>query len=45
MYFIHGMYKELNMIIILMIKEKEKIHPIIIYFVKMINSPKPTEPN
>ena len=41
MYFIDGMYKELNKIIILMMKEKEKLHPIIIYYEKIINSPKP----
>ena len=45
MYFIHDMYKELNIIIILMMKEKEKLHPIIIYYVKIINSPKPKKSN
>ena len=45
MYFIHGMYIELNIIIILMIKEKEKLHPIIIYYVKIINIPKDTKSN
>ena len=40
MYFIHGIYKELNIVIILMMKEKEMLHPIIIYYVKVINSPK-----
>ena len=45
MYFIHGMYKELNILIILMMKEKEKLHPIIIYYVKIINSPKPKKSN
>ena len=40
MYFIYGIYKELDIIIILMMKEKEKLHPIIIYYVKIINSPK-----
>ena len=40
MYVIHGMYKELNIIIILMKKEKENLHPIIILYVKIINSPK-----
>ena len=37
----HGLYKELNIIIILMMKEKGNIHPIIIYHEKIINSPKP----
>ena len=41
MYFIHGMYKELNIITILMMEEKEKVHPIIIYYENIINSPKP----
>ena len=45
MYFIRGMYKELNIIIILMMKEKEKLHQIIIYYVKIINSPKPKKSN
>ena len=37
MYFIHGIYKESNIIIILMIKEKEKLDLIIIYYEKIIN--------
>ena len=45
MYFIHSMYKESNIIIILMMKEKEKIRPIIVYYVKIINSPKPEKSN
>ena len=46
MYFMHGMHKELNIIIILMMKEKEKLHPIIIiYYVKIIDSPKPKKYN
>ena len=44
-YFIRGMYKELNITIILMMKEKEKLHPITIYYVKIINSPKPKKSN
>ena len=45
MYFIHGMFKESNIIIILMMKERENLHAIIIYYVKIINSPKPTKSN
>ena len=45
MYFKHGMYKYLNIVIILMMKEKENIHPIIIYYVNIINSPKPKNSN
>ena len=45
MYFIHGMYKESNIIIILMMKEKENIHLIIIYYEKIINSPKSKKSN
>ena len=41
----HGLYKELNIIIILMMKEKETLHIIIIYYEKLINSPKPKKYN
>ena len=43
MYFIHGMYKELNILIILMMKERK--YPSIIYYVKIINSHKPKNSN
>ena len=45
MYFINGMYKELNIFIILMMKKKEKDPSIIVYYVKIINSPKPKNSN
>ena len=45
MYFIHGTYKELNIIKMLMIKEKRKAPSIIIYYVMIINSPKPKKYN
>ena len=45
MYFIHDMYKESNIIIILIMKEKEKVHLIRIYYEKIINSLKPKKSN